>query len=533
MAYQKMDRRSFLGNGMEGSSVWYDPITGYLSDNDPNAPAEGSAMGGDFLSSVNASPPTGLNFTSRGTIDPQILDYYKNNPAFSVSGSLGKPITAGGYQITPTYNGVTGSELNGNMGGGEFNGVAAWDGKDPKYQKYDTSGNYLGDMDVDHSSTWTKIWPLIPALFSGGALATYGLTGAAATTAGAEGLGAAGAAAPAVGLTSEVGGGGALGGGLGGGAMDLSAGEAIGAANALSDTYAAVTPEAWSAAGLTGAGVGAGAGALSTLANTLGDSGLAKAGLTAALPSLLNGGGDPSNPGGGPGGSPGGGGLGDLFGNLGKLNGTDLSGLLGLLGGGLDAYRQGKAAQDMKSWLDTQQGKIDKLYSPGSPEFNSLWDQMSRSDAAAGRNSQYGPRSVDLAARIAQIKADETTRFTTGTSRAYADALNQNASRYAGLNAGLNNANTLGGGLGSLLNKLFGGGTTPNGTGANTGLGNTDLSSILNSIGVTPQQMTDASYVGAANDLSNANDYAGLPDGAWGAVANGMSPEDDPFSVFW
>jgi hypothetical protein len=115
-------------------------------------------------------------------------------------------------------------------------------------------------------------------------------------------------------------------------------------------------------------------------------------------------------------------------------------------------------------WLQTQQGKIDNLYNPGTPEYNALWDEMSRKDAAAGRNSQYGPRSVDLAAKVAGIKADNTTRFTTGTSRAYADALNQNASKYAGLSSALQrtaNGSGSGGGvqnLSSIIQLLQGAG---------------------------------------------------------------------------
>jgi hypothetical protein len=91
----------------------------------------------------------------------------------------------------------------------------------------------------------------------------------------------------------------------------------------------------------------------------------------------------------------------------------------------------------MLDYLKGQQAKIDNLYSPGSPEYNYLMDQMSRQDAAAGRNSQYGPRSVDLAAKIAQIKADATARMTGSTMNGYQSAFNQNASAGASLGAGL------------------------------------------------------------------------------------------------
>jgi recombinational DNA repair protein RecT len=91
----------------------------------------------------------------------------------------------------------------------------------------------------------------------------------------------------------------------------------------------------------------------------------------------------------------------------------------------------------MLDYLKTQQAKVDNLYSPGSSEYNTLWDTMSRKDAAAGRMSQYGPRSVDLGARIAQIKADNTVRMTTGIGSLYKNALDQEASAPAGLMAQL------------------------------------------------------------------------------------------------
>jgi hypothetical protein len=569
MAYQQM------------GSMWYDPETGAISATNPGAAAAPSApqtlpqvmsaapqgvSQGDWSANqmmqqmgmangttptpppaaapqpsfqqmagaANNAPPTGLNFTPRGTIDPQILDYYKNNPAFSGTASmqLGKPIMAGGYQISPSFNALNGNSANGTQSGGEFNGVSAWDGKDPKYQQYDATGKYLGDYDVSHHSLMEKVAPFIPALFAGGAMALGGGAAMGGTTAATGG-----------GISSTLDGAmfpyaATAGGEIGAGTAELSAGAGLGVGAPLgADAMAAygglagsVTPEAMAgtmgmtpgafealgAGGIGAAGAAAGMGAGTSAGSGIGSTllnGAGKAGVGSVLNSILNGGGSDSNSGGSGGGSGGG-----IFGNL---NGTDISSLLGMLGGGVDAYRQGKAAQDMKAWLDSQQGKIDNLYKPGSPEYNALWDQMSRQDAAAGRNSQYGPRSVDLAARIAQIKADETTRFTAGTSRAYSDALNQNAGRFAGLNAGLNNGNQLGGGLGPLLNKILKGGS------------NTDLTSLLNQIGVSPQQMTQAGYTGAANDAMSASDYAGLPDGAWGAVANGVSPEDDPFSLFW
>jgi hypothetical protein len=115
------------------------------------------------------------------------------------------------------------------------------------------------------------------------------------------------------------------------------------------------------------------------------------------------------------------------------LSGLSLSDLAGLLGGVMDYNRQSKSSDAMLDYLKAQQAKVDNLYSPGSAEYDALWNEMSRKDAAAGRNSQYGPRSVDLAARIAQIKADNTVRMTTGIGSLYKNSLDQNASAPAGL----------------------------------------------------------------------------------------------------
>jgi len=153
--------------------------------------------------------------------------------------------------------------------------------------------------------------------------------------------------------------------------------------------------------------------------------------------------------------------------------GLNLNSLASLFGGGLDWYNQNKASNDMLNYLKQRQAMTDNMYSAGSPEAKALWDEMSRKDAAAGRNSQYGPRSVDLAARIAKIKSDANTSMTTGLANVYANALNQKAAAPAGLmsafgqNGGVNNlAQT----LSSILNMGSGSGISVDPTGrGNTG----------------------------------------------------------------
>jgi len=76
---------------------------------------------------------------------------------------------------------------------------------------------------------------------------------------------------------------------------------------------------------------------------------------------------------------------------------------------------------------------INNTYAPGSPEFNYLWNEMSRQDAKAGRNSQYGPRAVDLASKLAGLKLNALT----------GNALNQNNLQQSALTNKYDGLNTL------------------------------------------------------------------------------------------
>jgi hypothetical protein len=137
--------------------------------------------------------------------------------------------------------------------------------------------------------------------------------------------------------------------------------------------------------------------------------------------------------------------------------GMDLSTIIKLLGGGWDYKNQNDASKDMLDWLKSRQEMNDNMYKPGSDEYNALWNEMSRKDAAAGRNSQYGPRSVDLAAKIAGLKMDANTRMTTGIGNFMANAMNKKAAAPAGLISSLNDimgGGGSGGGLMDILRKL-------------------------------------------------------------------------------
>lgn len=194
-------------------------------------------------------------------------------------------------------------------------------------------------------------------------------------------------------------------------------------------------------------------------------------------------------------------GLTDILGNL----GGNLGGLANLVPGLVSANQQGQAGSQMIDWLKGQQGKIDNLYNPGTPEYNSLYDEMSRKDAAAGRNSQYGPRSVDLAGKLAGIKGGLTTQFTTGTSRALSDALTQRANRFDGLLGGLGtlNPNGAAGGLAGLIKQLSGGGSGGIDDLLN-GISNNGFNSLNPSGSFAPNSSQSDSFFGQNFDFGGA-----------------------------
>lgn len=214
--------------------------------------------------------------------------------------------------------------------------------------------------------------------------------------------------------------------------------------------------------------------------------------------------------------------LGNLGSGLGNINlGQALSGLLGaqntkqagqsmidFLNNQQNTMQQQTAAghQGLMDYINGQQSKIDGLYNPGSPEANALQQQMEAKDAAAGRNSQYGVRSVDLAAKLASLKggldaqfagssipavnnsfnqaASNTNSFTQGTSRALADALGLRANAFPSA-IGSTLGNAANGGLGTLQQLLGGQGNSGDAGALITklfGSGGSGLDGLLNGI---------------------------------------------------
>lgn len=107
---------------------------------------------------------------------------------------------------------------------------------------------------------------------------------------------------------------------------------------------------------------------------------------------------------------------------------TGMTGLSSLY----DLYAKNKMAGEQKSRYDQIQNQINGGYSPGSPEFEYMKQELARKDARAGRNSQYGPRAVELQARVADIKNRNLASTQTGQNQLQSSYLNN---EYGGLNS--------------------------------------------------------------------------------------------------
>lgn len=82
--------------------------------------------------------------------------------------------------------------------------------------------------------------------------------------------------------------------------------------------------------------------------------------------------------------------------------------------------------------------KLDAMFGTKSESAQTLRSQLERADAAAGRRSQYGPREVELLARLAQLRAQTEPSYMNAEVGA-ANAANQHAySVYATQMQGMN-----------------------------------------------------------------------------------------------
>lgn len=334
-------------------------------------------------------------------MNPALTDWLKQNN-YSIKGSYGAP-------------GV-GSGAGGEIYGGVFDQSGALKG--------------MGSQGYSNSAGW--IDPVVKLAL--GAM----LGGAASGALGGAGAGELGGTAGASGAEqsflnsalsdSALGGGGdALAGAAGMGAGEEGAGQTL--FNPAMDSQAANLggADVWGAAGNGATGAGVATGAPGSV-NLGGLGGVLTTGAGAsAVPSIFNQAQDSQqanqNMGAQPGATPGeigsamgnpaiptgtgtGGGLGDLFSKmpgglssvLQKLtSGQGLGGLLGMYN-----------ANQQNNMLKDQMANLDRMFATDSPYAKQMQETLARKDAAAGRNSQYGPRAEKLAADLTSKKADMT-----------------------------------------------------------------------------------------------------------------------------
>ncbi len=132
----------------------------------------------------------------------------------------------------------------------------------------------------------------------------------------------------------------------------------------------------------------------------------------------------------------GGGGSGGILGGIGSLlrgigGGSALTGGIRAASGLYDLYARNQQADALQNRFNQLNDSVNNLYAPGSPEALRLRQTIERQDAKAGRNSQYGPREVDLAARIADIKARQTAALQGGQNSLLGSSLDR---EYSGFN---------------------------------------------------------------------------------------------------
>lgn len=97
-----------------------------------------------------------------------------------------------------------------------------------------------------------------------------------------------------------------------------------------------------------------------------------------------------------------------------------------------DLYAKTQMSKEAMNRYNQNEAALSSYYAPGSAEHAALAKEMARKDAAAGRNSQYGTRAVDLAAKTAGIRANART-----SAMPYQNALANSAqqNKYGSLNS--------------------------------------------------------------------------------------------------
>jgi len=165
------------------------------------------------------------------------------------------------------------------------------------------------------------------------------------------------------------------------------------------------------------------------------------------------------------------GGLGNLLGQglsaLGTTNAQGQSLGNSLASAGMGMYAANQAKKD----INGQIGQLQSLFSGNSPYAQQLRQQLNRKDAAGGRRSQYGPREVELQARLAELNSKNAPQL----NSLYNQRSGANMSQYKDMYNLLRSSGVLGS-LGDAAKQYFQGygNQNPNGdfTGPPVGLSN-------------------------------------------------------------
>ena len=112
--------------------------------------------------------------------------------------------------------------------------------------------------------------------------------------------------------------------------------------------------------------------------------------------------------------------------------GFDFGSLTSLLPGLAGIYSSNQAQNNARGVTDqanrtqnlanSQAESLANMYGPNSPYAAQLREQLGRKDAAAGRNSQYGPREVELQARLADAATKNAPNVMAANKEALAAA---------------------------------------------------------------------------------------------------------------
>lgn len=157
---------------------------------------------------------------------------------------------------------------------------------------------------------------------------------------------------------------------------------------------------------------------------------------------------------------PGGGGSGQPGGGGGGIGGMGLNDILNLIGGLYDQQQQSQASDKILNYVTAAQQKIDNIYAPNSPYQKHMWDSMSAKDAAAGRNSQYGPRTQDFMGKYANDYAGHSAQTTNTLAGMFQNGTNQGANAGNGIlgaiggMTGGSGSGSSGGGLPNIIQNL-------------------------------------------------------------------------------